>query len=208
MSKLKKFGKRSTTLQPSQHMLLSSLCYFCQYKLILENIHLSASFLVHLSREHIPNSRRVVLWKPITILQNIKGGAGEVVHCSRALVGLEEDLGPVPNTEMVTSMVAHAFNPCTWEAEAGRFLSSRQAWSIEWVPETLSPKKKKKEIKMGCVSKGAASSPNCAILWVETKVYGDQSAKVISPWGRGSREKQNGRKHAASQTDRLSPVWT
>jgi hypothetical protein len=28
-------------------------------------------------------------------------------------------------------MVAHAFNPRTWEAEAGRFLSSRPAWSTE-----------------------------------------------------------------------------
>jgi hypothetical protein len=26
-------------------------------------------------------------------------------------------------------VVAHAFNPSTWEAEAGRFLSSRPAWS-------------------------------------------------------------------------------
>jgi hypothetical protein len=46
----------------------------------------------------------------------------------------------------------HAFNPSTWEAEAGGFLSSRPAWSTEWVPrqpglyrETLSKKKKKKE---------------------------------------------------------------
>jgi hypothetical protein len=46
-------------------------------------------------------------------------------------------------------LVAHAFNPSTWEAEAGRFLSSRLAWSIEWVPgqpglhrETLSWKNK------------------------------------------------------------------
>jgi hypothetical protein len=52
-------------------------------------------------------------------------------------------------------MVVHAFNPSTWEAEAGRFLSSRPAWSTKWVPgqpglyrETLSrtprhpPKKK------------------------------------------------------------------
>jgi hypothetical protein len=30
--------------------------------------------------------------------------------------------------------VAHAFNPSTWEAEAGGFLSSRPAWSTEWVP--------------------------------------------------------------------------
>ena len=31
-------------------------------------------------------------------------------------------------------MVAHALNPSTWEAEAGGFLSSRPAWSTEWVP--------------------------------------------------------------------------
>ena len=50
------------------------------------------------------------------------------------------------------AVVAHAFNPSTWEAEAGRFLSSRPVWSTEWVPgqpglhrETLSRKKKKKK---------------------------------------------------------------
>jgi hypothetical protein len=44
-------------------------------------------------------------------------------------------------------MVAQAFNPRTREAEAGRFLSSRPAWSTKWVPgqpglhrETLSRK--------------------------------------------------------------------
>jgi hypothetical protein len=48
------------------------------------------------------------------------------------------------------AMVAHAFNPSTSEAGAGRFLSSRLAWSIERVlgqpglhRETLSQKKKK-----------------------------------------------------------------
>jgi hypothetical protein len=29
-------------------------------------------------------------------------------------------------------MVAHAFNPSTWEAEAGGFLSSKPAWSTEF----------------------------------------------------------------------------
>jgi hypothetical protein len=29
------------------------------------------------------------------------------------------------------AVVAHAFHPSTWEAEAGRFLSSRSAWSTE-----------------------------------------------------------------------------
>jgi hypothetical protein len=28
-------------------------------------------------------------------------------------------------------VVAHAFNPSTWEAEAGVFLSSRPAWSTK-----------------------------------------------------------------------------
>jgi hypothetical protein len=48
-------------------------------------------------------------------------------------------------------VVAHAFNPGTREAEAGGFLSSRPAWSTEWVPgqpglhrETLEKKKNKK----------------------------------------------------------------
>jgi hypothetical protein len=31
-------------------------------------------------------------------------------------------------------VVAHAFNPSTWEAKAGRFLSSRPAWSTKGVP--------------------------------------------------------------------------
>jgi hypothetical protein len=29
------------------------------------------------------------------------------------------------------AVVVHAFNPSTWEAEAGGFLSSRTAWSTE-----------------------------------------------------------------------------
>jgi hypothetical protein len=48
--------------------------------------------------------------------------------------------------------VAYAFNPSTWEAEAGEFLSSRPAWSTERVPgqpglnrETLSGKTKNKQ---------------------------------------------------------------
>jgi hypothetical protein len=51
-------------------------------------------------------------------------------------------------------VVVHDFNPSTLEAEAGGFLSSRPAWSIEWVPgqpgiyrETLSRKTKKKKKK-------------------------------------------------------------
>jgi hypothetical protein len=45
------------------------------------------------------------------------------------------------------AVVAHAFNPSTWEAEAGGFLSSRPASSTEWVlgqPGLFKGKKKKK----------------------------------------------------------------
>jgi hypothetical protein len=51
-------------------------------------------------------------------------------------------------------MVVHAFNPSTQEVEAGRFLSSRPAWSTKWVPgqpglyrETLTWKIKNKNRK-------------------------------------------------------------
>jgi hypothetical protein len=50
------------------------------------------------------------------------------------------------------AVVAHHFNPSTWKAEAGGFLSSRTAWSTEFVPgqpglhrETLSQKNKTKQ---------------------------------------------------------------
>jgi hypothetical protein len=76
----------------------------------------------------------------------------------------EEGWRQKPHNKTVSRVVvAHAFNPSTWEAEAGRFLSSRPAWSTEWVPgqpgihrETLSQinkqtkfkkKKKKKTVK-------------------------------------------------------------
>jgi hypothetical protein len=64
------------------------------------------------------------------------------------------------------AVVVHAFNPSTWEAEAGGFLSLRPVWSTKWVPgqpglhrETLSQKtkklkkkKKKKRILWFCPS--------------------------------------------------------
>jgi hypothetical protein len=42
------------------------------------------------------------------------------------------------------AVMAHAFNPSTWEAEAGGFLSSRPAWSTEWVPERTNERTKER----------------------------------------------------------------
>jgi hypothetical protein len=37
----------------------------------------------------------------------------------------------IKNEDISWAVVVHTFNPRTWEAEAGRFLSSRPAWSTE-----------------------------------------------------------------------------
>jgi hypothetical protein len=57
-------------------------------------------------------------------------------------------------------VVVHAFNPSTWAVEAGGFLSSKPAWSTEWVPgqpglhrETLSRKQKTKKTKTATTTK-------------------------------------------------------
>ena len=50
-------------------------------------------------------------------------------------------------------MVAHAFNPSTWEADSGGSHNSKLDWSTEWVlgqardtkRNTLSPKTKEKD---------------------------------------------------------------
>jgi hypothetical protein len=67
-------------------------------------------------------------------------------------------------------MLAHTFNPSTWEAETGGFLSLRPAWSTKWVPgqprlyrETLSWKTKqnktKQNKKIHCVDQAGLKPP-------------------------------------------------
>jgi hypothetical protein len=38
---------------------------------------------------------------------------------------------PASKNKKRRAVVAHAFNPSTWEAEAGGFLSAKPAWSTE-----------------------------------------------------------------------------
>jgi hypothetical protein len=68
------------------------------------------------------------------------------------------------NLNSQQGVVAHTFNPNTWEAEAGRFLSSRLAWSTKRVPgqpglyrENLS--KKNKEPNQTKTKQEAKSKP-------------------------------------------------
>jgi hypothetical protein len=52
--------------------------------------------------------------------------------CMSSFVILMQGMSYSIKTSFVSrAVVAHAFNPSTWEAEAGRFLSSRLAWSTK-----------------------------------------------------------------------------
>jgi hypothetical protein len=75
----------------------------------------------------------------------------------------------VKNMHHSQAVVVHAFNPSSWEAEAGGFLSSRPAWSTEWVPgqpglhrETLSRKTKtNKQYELTSTPRARVSSCIC-----------------------------------------------
>jgi hypothetical protein len=86
------------------------------------------------------------------------------------------------------AVVAHAFNPSTWEAEAGGFLRLRPVWSTELVPgqpglhrETLSRNKTKQnqnktEVFM-CAETYSGSCVHCIqFLWVYIK------GMITRPW--------------------------
>jgi hypothetical protein len=86
-------------------------------------------------------------------------------------------------------MVAHAFNPSTQKAEAGRFLSLRPAWSTEWVPgqpglhkETLSQKNKTKQKDKGYWEhiENFESIQTIEVLTASKILFKNQSEKKIS----------------------------
>jgi hypothetical protein len=49
----------------------------------------------------------------------------------RPIFKINKELNQKLDIKKTQSRVAHTFNPSTWEAEAGGFLSSRPAWSTE-----------------------------------------------------------------------------
>jgi hypothetical protein len=47
------------------------------------------------------------------------------------VLGLKVCMQSLKTSNLELGVVAHAFNPSTWEAEAGGFLSLRPAWSTK-----------------------------------------------------------------------------
>jgi hypothetical protein len=88
------------------------------------------------------------------------------------------------------AVVAHAFNPSTWEAEAGGFLSSRPAWSTEWVlgqpglhRETLSRKTKPNQTKPPKYAAWRKDSNTTPVFpSIIQKVAGNPPAMTLRKW--------------------------
>jgi hypothetical protein len=64
----------------------------------------------------------------------------------------------------------YAFNPSTWEAEAGRFLSSRPAWSTKMSSRTAraiqrNPVSKNKQTNKQASKKNGTSKANGFSVW-------------------------------------------
>jgi hypothetical protein len=99
-------------------------------------------------------------------------------------------------------MVAHAYNPSIWEAEAGGFLSSRPAWSTKWVPgqpglyrETLSRKNKNKQTNKD------SSDPCWLLLFLCCGVLGTLGLVFLSSYS--DRQAQNWKSRLMSFSFRL-----
>jgi hypothetical protein len=80
-------------------------------------------------------------------------------------------------------VVAHAFNPSSWEVEAGSFLSSRPASSTKWYQsETLSQKKKKNLKKLKLVVASSNWRREAILLFWMLQNSGLQGNPVFELW--------------------------
>jgi hypothetical protein len=87
-------------------------------------------------RSHWRTPRQIVKGSVPGNCQDLPCNAPEFIHSSLECMAYMYMRFIWGNKERSWSraVVTHAFNPSTWEAEAGRVLSSRLAWSTEWVP--------------------------------------------------------------------------
>jgi hypothetical protein len=116
-----------------------------------------------------------MLWSPAVHLRSLRHcvtyfSVAVIKHCDQKWLP-EGDLyfglwfQRDKNSSWCWVVVAHAFNPSTWEAVAGGFLSLRPAWSTEWVPgqpglyrETLSWKTKQNKTKQNKTKQNKTNS--------------------------------------------------
>jgi hypothetical protein len=86
------------------------------------------------------NFNCVLLWLGGTVASDLvwKLKTAKILqHCRRGLLQhperkiLRKSIESLKMSPNKPGVVVHAFSPSTWEAEAGGFLSSRPAWSIE-----------------------------------------------------------------------------
>jgi hypothetical protein len=98
--------------------LINSFSAVAEYKI---NSHKSMAFLYTKDKQAEKEIRETT---PFTIVKN------NIKCLGVTLIKEVKDLYD-KNLMSQPGMVVHAFNPSTWEAEAGRFLSSRPAWSTK-----------------------------------------------------------------------------
>jgi hypothetical protein len=99
--------------------------------------------------------------------------------------------------------VAHTFNPSTWEAEAGRFLSSRPAWYTKWVlgqpglyRETLSQKTKQNKTITITTTKTATTTTT-------TKVWDGFGCSSEGPEFKSQQQQHGGSQPSVMRSDTL-----
>jgi hypothetical protein len=91
------------------------------------------------------------------------------------------------------AVVAHAFSPSTWEAEAGESLSLRPAWRTEWVQGQLglprNPVSKNKTKQNKTKRRWGLSLPALVLLLSQLKCPWSEPASgiLIFPWNLNSR---------------------
>jgi hypothetical protein len=64
-------------------------------------------------------------------------------------------------------VVVHTFNPSTWEAETGGFVSSRPAWSTEWVQSETKAIQRNPVSKKTTKTKTKTKKQEVYLLWKE-----------------------------------------
>jgi hypothetical protein len=113
--------------------------------------------------------------------------------------------GPIHNgpgtLPSITVVVAHDFNPSTWKAEAGRFLSSRLAWSTQSSRTVSAPWR----ISVGRGSRISESEANLVYRKFQDSQSYTEKPCLNKPKLNKPNKKKNNNKRKCHRS--LSPTW-